>query len=228
MPLTFSGSTDNRTSRNELIEEALSRLIAPNRAEVPTGPTTETARREIEKICADFAASFKEAEASPHIGEARRALHKAAEDATALAGHFRQNTNMLMVGAATDNPADTAEQKAANQEEVKSAQDELLAAARNLDRISEKFRARIARWEGKETGRLRTYQMVHGNPAREFTETAAQLFLRHRPSDLDAGVAGDFYTFIRLLYEAATGRQPSDKELLSACRAAVKTVHDEQ
>ena len=145
MPVIFSGSTENRTSRNELIEDALFRLLAPDKAEVPSSPETELARQEIEKICDQFAATFKEAEASPRIGKARKALRKMADEATALAQRFRGNPNTLILGAATFNPSDAEEQEAAKKEEIKSAQDELLHAATELDRIADTLRDRIAR-----------------------------------------------------------------------------------
>ena len=221
MLVTYRSSPEDRTSRGELIEEALCRLLAPDKAEVPSGPAAETARQEIEKICAGFA----QAGASPHIGEARQALQKMADDATALARRIEQNARMLEVGAATFNPADTAERSTEKQEEIQSAQDELLATARELDRVAEMLRERIARWAGKETGKLSSaYQMIHGDPGQPLAEAAAQLFAQHRPNDLHASVTGNFYMFIRLLYEAAIGHKPKEYELLSACRHAVKAV----
>ena len=211
-----------------MIEEALCKLIAPDKAEVPSSPETELARQEIGKICADFAASFKEAEASLRIGDARKALQKMVDEAAALAQRFRDNPNTLILGAATFNPSDTPDQNTRKRKEIKSARDDLLAAAIDLDRIAKTLRERLARWANKETGKLRTYQMVHGNPAEALAKAAAQLFAQHRPNDLDAGEANDFYMFIRLLYEAATDRQPTEYELLPACRKAVKVMLSKQ
>ena len=228
MLVIVPGSPKSRTSRNELIEEALCKLIAPDKAEVPSSPETELARQKIEKICADFAASFKEAEASPRIGDARKALQKMADKATALAQRFRDNANMLTFGAATSNPSDTPQQNAQKQEEIDSAKKDLLSAAAEIERIGETLRERIERWTGKATGRLRTYQMVHGNPGEALAKAAAQLFAEHRPNDLHASPTGDFFMFVQHLYQAATGCALTEQELLRACQVAVKAVHNKQ
>ena len=228
MSVTQPGSPGSRISRNELIEEALCKLLAPDKAEVPSSPEAESARQEIENICADFAAVLKEAEASPRVGEARQALRKMADDATALAERFRRDANMLIFGAATFNPSDTPEQDGRKQEEIESAKDNLLSAAMDLDRIAKILRERIHRWTGKATGKLRAHQMVHGNPGKALADAAAQLFAEHRPNDLHASPTGDFFMFVRHLYEAATDCALTEQELLRACQDAVKTVHSKQ
>ncbi len=71
------------------------------------------------------------------------------------------------------------------------------------------------------TGQLSMYQMVRGNPKELFALACVRVFAVHRPNDVKAGMKGDLYRFVELIYHLASGDEPKGDELLRPLRWAV-------
>lgn len=222
VPIRFVGSSENAVSREELIDEALRRLHGVHSTEIPKKPEMQEDRRWTEETCDEYKTRCER----PSIRKSRQALRKMAQKAAELAALFRQEKGALILGTATEGPDDSPEQIVEKRQEIESAQNDLLAAANDLDQISDRLNERAARWDGKDTGQLPSAEaMAFGNPQNWLAEEAAQKFNERRPDDLNKSEDGDFYIFVGLLHEIAMGAK-SEKPyaLLKACRAAVEKV----
>ena len=63
--------------------------------------------------------------------------------------------------------------------------------------------------------------MVHGNLKEPFALACVRVFAAHRPNDVKAGMKGDLYKFVELIYELASGGEPKGDKLLGPLRWAV-------
>ena len=214
-----------KSHRDELIEGVLHLILAPTKAELPIGTTTQEARQEIEKICSDYLTNLEETKDSPSIKEVRDALKKSAAGAAALATQFRQDANKLKFGTATFKPTDSPEVTQAKRNEIELFKTELLNEAAVLDQFAKRLFARRDQWAGKNTGDLRSDGFVFGPPSTQLAIAAGRIFTQHRlVNDFHASPTGDFYVLVRLLFEIATGNKPKETELLSAVRDAVAAL----
>ena len=99
--------------------------------------------------------------------------------------------------------------------------------ADQLDVLARELRDRVEHWS-EQPKQIKAHGNINLTPQRRLLNDAALLFHKHRPGDFHAGPGGPLYTLVRIVYELATGKNPTKNALLSPLRKIVEAIDQKQ